>query len=838
MLVLTRQNSGTAQTVTPTGLAAVTTPSPSASQSAAIAALRAKFAQATYRPWSLPRNLNTATVAAGLSEAGHFADLADVDSENFQKKVPSTNWEAQQQVAPRLDQAFSRIWLLAESLRHQPRPLAAGDRALQTRLFKAIVYYGALEQQRPNIGARFHTSCFAIPLAAVNAYFSCFPEMTAVEDGSEQDELTVQAHKMLLALGYQTWTVPARGDVTDANPVSVERFRKHVWWVGGNALAYRPVFAVALTRRSPQMLDVLSQVASGAISGTSAATEQTSFWTEGMTVDGSGWAHGRQNQPFAYPRDGTDAALDILQQLQGTPWEKPLDATQIGVLFNYIRGSSWFYFKGYNPPVIYRSNMVYSELGPRSLGTSGIAAKLLSTWRGQLTPAQATELQSLAVLSGEKGTFPVTVERGNYRGTRYFWNQDALAAKSDSYYMLVNMASHRKDGLESTVSPAAGYNLFTNDGHTLFYRDGKEYSEAMGAWNLTALPGVTARQGEAALHPVTNWRGYNSLSNFAGGVTRGENGCAGFIFEKHNASCPQHVNDRCGADDPNSTIYGVRAHKAWFVLGNSMLALGTGITNLQPELSGEIWTTINQTSWRTAVTARDATGQVQQAPVPDGTSREWTLLDKNGHKAPVISQDGFTYTILPQYTTGEVKASVERRPTKWDKLATGNKSKKTPAQADVFQLWIDHGARPQGASYAYLVSATDEVQLPAQPPLEVLSNTQAVQAARSADGRILQAVFYETTGSLHFDGHRIAVNTPCVLMIEKSADSSWIVTINDPEQLPGKKAVQLLTDAPLTGPAVSPVTDGRQVLTVPLPEAPLLGKPVSVQVGLRDGLRR
>ena len=41
------------------------------------------------------------------------------------------------------------------------------------------------------------------------------------------------------------WTQPLRHDETDENVVSISRFRNHVWWVGGNALAYRSLLPVA-----------------------------------------------------------------------------------------------------------------------------------------------------------------------------------------------------------------------------------------------------------------------------------------------------------------------------------------------------------------------------------------------------------------------------------------------------------------------------------------------------------------------------------------------------------------------------------------------------------------
>lgn len=104
----------------------------------------------------------------------------------------------------------------------------------------------------------------------------------------------------------------------------MERFRNHVWWVGGNALAYRSLLPVAVMYSSVPMLDVLAEVCQRGISMTSQITYDDSFWTEGFTADGAGWGHGMQCLIWGYPIDGTSSALNMLGMLNGTPWAKQL----------------------------------------------------------------------------------------------------------------------------------------------------------------------------------------------------------------------------------------------------------------------------------------------------------------------------------------------------------------------------------------------------------------------------------------------------------------------------------------------------------------------------------
>lgn len=68
---------------------------------------------------------------------------------------------------------------------------------------------------------------------------------------------------MLKVLGLQAWTQPLRHDETDKNVVQIERFRQHVWWVGGNALAYRSLLPVAVMYQSVPMIELLAEVANG-----------------------------------------------------------------------------------------------------------------------------------------------------------------------------------------------------------------------------------------------------------------------------------------------------------------------------------------------------------------------------------------------------------------------------------------------------------------------------------------------------------------------------------------------------------------------------------------------
>lgn len=431
--------------------------------------------------------------------------------------------------------AMNRLWKLSEEFRNDRMGVSL-DKDVFRKLQKSVLYYGNLEVSRSNKVNRFHASCFAIPTAAVNIYYCFLKQMDAVENGKTKDQLLVDMCEMLKTLALQSWTQPLRNDETDKNVVQIERFRNHVWWVGGNALAYRPLLPVAMMYRSIPMVDLLVQVAQGGISYTSQNTYNTAFWTEGCTADGAGWGHGMQCLVWGYPIDGGINALTILGALKSSPWDKKLTDDNIETLLNFIRGSNWYYYKGNITPYVDRFTSRYTP-AKVDIRTLAIVDKLLKDWADSFTPAQKDELRSFQRDARKQLISMNGYSAGMYNGTRWFFNNDDLIKKNDRYHLIVNMASVRCDGLESAVAAADEYNFYPTDGMTLFQKNGNEYREVIGAWDITMTPGVTAREGAEKLTPVTNWRGYCSKHNYAAASTNGgENAVAGYIFEKMDAN--------------------------------------------------------------------------------------------------------------------------------------------------------------------------------------------------------------------------------------------------------------------------------------------------------------
>ena len=710
----------------------------------------------TYPIRSKMKNVNV--YLKQLNSEGQFVDLIP-----YEKKIHDNNWlesvgfTDQQNMGLYLLDVMERLWVIANKYKRQRTEV------IPENFWKAVLRYGGIETHRqPN--DRFHASCFAIPRAACGIYFSLFNQMDIPGDTLE---LRKSACGMLKKLAMQSWTQPMRNDFTDENVVSVERFRHHVSWVGGNALAYRPLLETAVLMDSIPMVDVVAAVAKGSLSNVSQTTYEEAFWNEGFTADGAGWGHGMQCLVWGYPIHGASSAQNLLWMLRGTPWAETLTRENADALLNFYRGSAFYYYKGFIPPCLDRYSMVWYEGKSAHIPYYNMLQATVSRWPQSFTDEEVKEMKQLVVEAGKDDIRMEGYPGGYYNGTRWFYDNDDLIKRNSDYYIMVNMASSRCDGLESANNFADEYNLYQNDGLTFFQHTGDEYRKVIGAMDLTAFPGVTAREGQEKLKPFTNWRGFTSRHNFAGGATDGgENAVAGFIFEKMDAM------EREGKGKIiNPVAFGVKAYKSYFMLGDYMVALGAGITNMQPEQEGTIRTTIEQTAHQGKVTLYN--GKKSWTP-ENGIN---SLVDK-GKSYWVVQENGFAYRPLPEYSS-KAFFVTETRKNEWMKRNLSNKGKSSlPETADILRVWVDHGREVKDGTYGYVVYAGKG--LPEKDcPFEILRNDTLVQAVQSADKKVLEAVFYSAGETIKWGGKSVEVSAPCVLLVAKEKDG-YKVSVTDP----------------------------------------------------------
>lgn len=747
----------------------------------AISKLRADFSEkCSRRPKGEPK-LSVKEMLALLNEDGTFQDF-DVQEKKYLSDGTYNRGFATtptDKVGILIGDALNRIYYIGESYK---KGKLSFEEAFSDKVKRAVIHYGNLEITRSNKISRFHASCFAIPVAASNIYFNYLEQMDEVEK-NPVPSLAKDMCDMLKVLGLQAYTQPLRNDDTDNNVVSVERFRNHVWWVGGNALAYRPLLQVAAMYSSIPMIDLLAEVCKKGISMTSHATYHDSFWIEGFTADGAGWGHGKQCLIWGYPIHGTSSALSMLATLKGTPWAQKLAPENVEALMNFLRGGNWYYYKGYRLPGLDRGSHVYNPK-EKHIAYHQMITMLLEDWSSSFSAAQLKELKQLRAEASKNRISMKGYDNGVYNGIRWFFNNDDLIKKNDDCHVTINMASYRCDGLES-ANFADEYNFCPTDGMTLFQRNGDEYFRIMGGWDALAMPGTTAREGMDKLTPVTNWRGYCSKSNFAVGATdNADNAVAGYIFEKMNSSEKKGVNDKGSASKQNAVLYGFKAYKGYFILGDYMVALGAGVTNMRPELEGNLHTTIEQTALVNPVYLLN---KKKQTAVDEGTMN----LDVTKNKQTwIVQKDKFAYRALPEYSKN-LHIALETKPAQWTKMNASNKKiKNLPKKVSILRIWQDHGRKVQNDTYGYVVY-TGNNQPEAKLPFQVLRNDTLVQAVRSNDKKVVEAVFYSENETLQAKGVGLSVSAPCAVMVQDKG-KEYAVSVNDALLVNNLKSIEVV----------------------------------------------
>lgn len=727
-----------------------------------------------------------------LTEEGVFRDLGDGPAD----------WLA----------ALERLtFLLVKDYHYKDRKSTSGDPGtgeaeVPEKLLRGVIRYGERETAREDRGnSRFHSSIFAIPVCAVNIYFALLPilhtERGLPGEGARR-ELLVRFRNVLYDLMLQAWTLPLRGDETDETPFWVERFRNHVWWMGGNAVGYRPVFYTALCFGDSRLMDILGQVIIGA-SGSRAAYDEDSFWTEGICADGFGWGHGAQAYNDGYPTDALQEIFSLIRHFKGTAYESILNEMDWKNIVYYIEGISWSSWGDYVPPMMGRRCFQAEKRLSTTCMMRKFAEEIVDRYRDYVDEADLQRLR--AVL--DRGEMNVEDGDGNFRGTRYFFNNDTLISKTAHRYFYFNAASCRCKGVECAHEMADTRNFYIRDGSCLLLTDPESYETAKGTFNPSHFPGTTERDlQKPRIMAETNWSGYSSLHNFAGGLADGTQGAAGFIYEKS----AKREADGSGTvrNDFTREMMGVRAYKSVFVQDELFVFLGAGIRDDRPEYGERIITTVNNVRFLEGVFCDEEGESIGELRTVTGQTGK-CFFRNDGVLYGIKALPGTTYSL-----------TAETRETDWEYLNVTNKSVEDEA-VKILEITVDHGEAPKDSAYCYWM-CTDPEKAPVQAErsFTVLSNTEEIQAICFGEDRI-SAVFYRA-GELDCGNYTIEVSDPCVLMLEREGNRSVRVSVCDPCQ-----------NRELTHIAVSVRcrADGEiGVVRIPMPTGVMRGSGVTGQI--------
>lgn len=716
-----------------------------------------------------------------LSEEGSFSDVPETPA----------GWEL----------AIKRLTYLITNNYHRETAQECLE-AVPEKVRKGLIYYGERELGRKDKGpVRFHASCFAIPNCAVNVFYALLPLMLEI---GEQEDKWIHFYNVVCELMLQAWLLPVRQDETQQKPFSVERFQNHVWWQGGNALAYRPSFYTAFCFRDGRLLDILGQVIIG-FSASKASHGRSSFWTEGICADGFGWGHGAQAYNDGYPVDALREVFYVMKHLKDTSYAYIFRKMDWDNIIHFISGISWSSYGDFVPPMMGRQCFRTPDFVRESTTEMmrGFAKDILTDAAPYLSDSQ-TELLKRVLAEGE---LDIEDTRDQFHGTRYFYNNDTLISKNKNRYFYFNMASSRCKGVECAHEMADTRNFYIRDGSYMLLKETKDFEHVKGTFNPSHFPGTTERDlKKEEIVPETNWSGYNSMHNFAGGIGKAAYGAAGFIYEKLSNRQP----DGAGVvrDDYTREMMGVRAYKSAFVYEDLFVFLGAGIEDTMPEYGKRIITTVNNTVWKAADFV-DAEGKLlENVTKKDSISGEKYLRN-----------DGILYGTWKDGNT-DILVQPEIRRTDWAYLSFMN-AKVQEEELSVMELTIDHGTAPKKDTYQYWL-CTDEHKTPkqAEASMQVLCNTTQAQAVVFED-RILMAVCYEPV-KISTDTYSVEALEPCVLMLEELKDRTYRISVCDACQNRALSAITVRMEL---------LADGqKKQVDISLPKEVLCGSTACVDV--------
>lgn len=451
---------------------------------------------------------------------------------------------------------------------------------------------------------------------------------------------------------------------------------------------------------------------------------------EGIQVDWAFHQHGPQLYWGGYGLGFSSDIATIAQRVADTPFS--LAPAKLHLVTGLVLDGQQWAIRGHalDPGVMGRS------ISRKSASTNGSSFAAICDRLVASNDPRLAELENMAKnIRGEAGAVPLS-------GNRHFFTSDFMAHHRAAFYTSFKMASSRIYGTESGNDEGLK-NYHLPDGAAWLYRRGDEYDNIYPVLEWRRIPGITCEQYTESI-PLCNW-GANSWSDttWAGGASDGTFGAATFHLKRLD----------------------VEALKAGFYFDDCFVLLGADVAcaGNQP-----VYTSINQ-----CILNGDAT-------LDDGTGPSLVATGEHHYTDPKwIHHDGVGYVPL---APAEITVKADAQSGNWYDI---NHSYSTDAVTeDVFSAWVDHGTQPSAGSYAYAVLPDFDTAATSAwadaPPVEILSNTNALQAVRHDAQGVVGAVFF-TTGSLEIEnGLTVTVDQPCVAVM-RYGDHGFGAAVANPD---------------------------------------------------------
>jgi chondroitin AC lyase len=480
----------------------------------------------------------------------------------------------------------------------------------------------------------------------------------------------------------------------------------------------------------------------------------------GYQYDGSYLIHGPQPQIATYGSPSIGYMFGIL--MAGTQFPMPADVVNFlsnYTINTYLKAARGAYFDW--------------QIGGRDAANSSGGPVLQALQNAKIIdPANNTSWNNAIarITQAQPASYMISPEH------KHFWQADYDLHIRPGYSFNIKTVSSRTSRTERGNNTNI-LGRYLPDGATAIMVKGDEYANIAPIWEWDKIPGITSCDYAADKPTSVDWGQLGSTA-FVGGVSDSLYGATAYDLNFDN----------------------VFAKKAWFQFDDEIVCLGAGIksTNAEPVVSVQ-----NQSWLRGNVTISD-----------NGTV---STLAANSFAKPVniqwVQHDNVGY-FFP--AGGDVTVSNQIQSGNWNPRINLLSSNTSTINGSVFKLWINHGSRPAGAKYAYIVAPglgnTSAMQAYDQSKIRIVTNSDTAQAVRHLGLDIMQIVFYKA-GAVTDSTITVSVSKPCIVQLKNLQSSSVTMHIADPTNNTGDITVALRL----------PALSGTKQLTVSLPSGNYAG---------------
>lgn len=496
---------------------------------------------------------------------------------------------------------------------------------------------------------------------------------------------------------------------------------------------------------------------------------------DGFYTDGSIIQHG------ALPYTGTYGAIllsgigKINYILEGTEWSLPEE--KVNMIYDVIENSF--------EPLMYKGlimDMVNGRSISRATGQDinngeGIMKSIVKYYIPAATEDKANELKSMIKYwiteNDAKNVLKTTTDlefkalatkivndesiksRGELIGHYNYANMDRMVHRREGFVFGTSMYSSRTYMHEGNMNKENLKAFHTADGMTYLYNgDVEQYSK--GFWPTVdpyRLPGTTV--DTLRLKDGAGGKNIRGSQSWVGGSTiDGQYGATGMYLDK--------------SQDKDYEM-DLQAKKSWFTFDDEVVALGAGISSTKDRNIETIVENRRLSDAGNEVFTVD--GNTEISNIGDSNFKEqasWAHIKGNKENTDIgyYFPEKSNVNILREHRTGNWK---DINGAQADKVEENN----------YLTMWMDHGVNPHSDTYSYVLlpnkSAKEVKYYNENPNIEILSNTESVQAVRENKLKITAANLWEDNQSIDF----ISADKKSSIMV-KEENGIMKVAISDP----------------------------------------------------------